>query len=553
MLKNTRFGAGIFVSCILLLAGSPKGLAQEISVRTNVLWDAVAEPNLGFELQTGEHWSVGVDAGLKAWPRWLAWDWDTADATHWRNFAVVPEVRYYVNQVFRGFFAGADAVYTHYNIGNVTFPFGLYPDAKDFRLQGSFWGGGLFVGYAWWPWDHWRLELEAGAAMGLAAYDRYDCPHCGTKLAEDRKVGVVPKLAVNVAWNPVGKDKHQAAAPSRMVVSGRDTITVLTPPVAFVVHLKDVQAPVTEADHLAQDNDWVIPIEKYRPLDYLTRPGRDSLMYINFAESSDVLKREYPLKPVKDLHRNARVLDQLQKAIETIRDAETTEELLISIVGLASIDGPQELNDSLSVRRARAVANYLNEKTFVSRRCFEVIGKGEAWDWFRAQVEAQPEGHRKLLEILDNEPDPDKRERLIKADPQLYKEVKEEFLADQRNSGYIRIYYSNRPEPTTQKWNTNVMELLKGKRYHDAIRAVEADETLLSRVEEDAEATNAYGVALYFTALDNKDQDAEARAIGLLQKAARMGSEAARENLKGIETYGPARKEYEAWKEIMKQ
>ena len=551
MLKNKRFRAGIFISCILLLAGSQKGLAQEISVRTNVLWDAVAEPNLGFELQTGEHWSVGVDAGLKAWPRWLAWDWDNADATHWRNFAVVPEVRYYVNQVFQGFFAGADAVYTHYNIGNVTFPFGLYPDAKDFRLQGSFWGGGLFVGYAWWPWDHWRLELEAGAAMGLAAYDRYDCPHCGTKLAEDRKVGVVPKLAVNVAWNPVGKDKHQTAAPSRMVVSGRDTITVLTPPVAFVVHLKDVQAPVTEADHLAQENDWVIPIEKYRPLDYLTRPGRDSLMYINFAESSDVLKREYPLKLVKDLHRNAKVLDQLQKAIETIRDAETTEELLISIVGLASIDGPQEFNDSLSVRRARAVAGYLNEKTFVSWRCFEVIGKGEAWDWFRAQVEAQPEGHQKLLEILDNEPDPDKRERLIKADPQLYKEVKEEFLADQRNSGYIRIYYSNRPEPTTQKWNTDVMELLKGKRYHDAIRAVEADETLLSRVEEDAEATNAYGVALYFTALDNKDQEAEAKAISLLQKAARMGSEAARENLKGIETYGPARKESEAWKEII--
>ena len=546
MLKSKWFGAGFLVSCILLL-GSLKGSAQEVSVRTNLLWDGVAEPNIGLELQTGEHWSVGVDGGLKAWPRWLAWDWDNADATHWRNFAVVPEVRYYLKQVFQGFFAGADAVYTHYNVANVTFPFGLYPDAKNNRLQGSYWGGGLFAGYAWWPWEHWRLEVEAGAAVGLAAYDRYECPHCGTKQAEERKVGVVPKLAVNVAWNPVGKSKR--TSPSA-VLSGRDTITVLTPPVAFVVHLQDVKTPETEPDRLMQENDWVMPIEKYRPLDYLTRPGRDSLMYISFAESSDVLKREYPLKPVKDLHRNARVLDQLQHAIETIRDSETTDELLVSIVGLASIDGPQELNDSLSVRRARAVANYLNEKTFVSKKHFEVIGKGEAWDWFRAQVEAQPEGHQKLLEILE-EPDPDKRERLIKADAKLYQEVKEEFLADQRNSGYIRIYYSNRPDVPTQKWNTDVMELLKGKRYHDAVRAVEADESLMDRIGEDPEAANAYGIALYFTALDNKDEAAEARAVQLVRQAARDGSEAARHNLKGMETYGPARKEYEAWKEIM--
>ena len=94
--------------------------------------------------------------------------------------------------------------------------------------------------------------------------------------------------------------------------------------------------------------------------------------------------------------------------------------------------------------------------------------------------------------------------------------------------------------------------MLKGKRYHDAVRAVEADETLLDRVEEDPEATNAYGIALYFTALDNKDEAAEARAVQLVRQAAQDGSEAARHNLIGMETYGPARKEYEAWKEIMK-
>ena len=525
------------------MAGALPLHSQDFSIRTNLLWDAVSEPNLGVEFPVGEHWSVGGDFGLKAWPRWLAWDWDQTNPTHWRNFAVVPEVRYYLDQVYQGFFAGADALYTHYNVGAVPTPFHMYPEVENFRLQGSYWAGGLFAGYAWWPWQHWRFELEAGAAIGLAAYDRYDCPHCGTKLAEERKVGIVPKLALNVAYNPVSKEKHQARRPSAVVVSGRDTITVLTPPVAFVVQLRDVKAPETAPDRLAQANDWVVPIEKYRPLDYLTRPGKDSLMYVTYEVDSDVLKPEFG--------NNAATLDKLQEAIEVIRDAETTDEILVSIVGLASIEGPQLRNDTLSVRRARAVADYLREKTFIGHRHFEVIGKGEAWDWFKAQLEAAPAGNEKLLDIVYNEPDADARERKIRADAKLYREVKEQFLADQRNSGYIRVYYGNRPDEVTEKLNGPVMELLKAKRYSQAVAAVEADPALLQRVKADPEAANAYGIALYFTALDNHDAQAEARAIALLKQAARDGSAAARENLKGIDTYGPARKEYEAWKEIM--
>ena len=533
------------LTVVFSIAGTVPLYSQEVSIRTNLAWDAVSEPNLGVEFQVGDHWSVGGDFGLKAWPRWLAWDWDNTNPTHWRNFAVVPEVRYYLNEVFQGFFAGADALYTHYNVGAVPTPFHMYPEVENYRLQGSYWAGGLFAGYAWWPWQHWRLEVEAGAAVGLAAYDRYDCPHCGTKLAEERKVGVVPKLALNVAYNPVSKDKHQARKASRMVVSGRDTITVLTPPVAFVVQLRDVKAPETQPDRLARKNDWVIPIEKYRPLDYLTRPGRDSVMYVTFEVDSDVLKPEFG--------NNAKVLDQLQSAIETIRDAETTDEILVSVVGLASIEGPQDRNDTLSVHRAKAVADYLRGKTFVGKKHFEAIGKGEAWDWFKAQLDADPNANDKLRDIVYNEPDADARERKIKADAKLYKDVKEKYLADQRNSGYIRIYYSNLPDAATEKLNGPVTALLKAKRYQEAVSAVESDPALMARVESDAEAANAYGIALYFTALDNKDEAAEQRAIGLLEKAARLGSDAARHNLKGIETYGPARKEYEAWKELMNE
>ena len=124
-------------------------------------------------------------------------------------------------------------------------------------------------------------------------------------------------------------------------------------------------------------------------------------------------------------------------------------------------------------------------------------------------------------------------------------------LKDQRNAGYIRVYYSDKPDPATQKLNGPVYALIGAKKYHHAVKEIQADKAVMELVHSNPEAANAYGVALYFTALDNKDAAAELQAVSLLQKAAREGSEAAAQNLKGIEIYGPARKEYEAWKELI--
>ena len=545
---------GLALNFIAYAASEPRDTVkrwQGMSLRTNLLWDAVAEPNIGLEFPVGKHVSLGLNAGIKTWPRWLFWDNDNVQNTrHWRNYAVVPEVRYYFDQVYDGFFVGGDAIYTHFNVGNVTFPFHMYPEVENHRVQGSFWGGGLFAGYSWWLGQYIRIEAEAGVAAGLAAYDKFDCAHCGTKVAEVRKPAVVPKLGVNIAWNPVAKDKRPKPG---VVVSGRDTLTVLSAPVAFVVHLGQVKAPATTGDILSRENTWVIPIENYRPFDYLTRPGKDSLQYVTFPVNSKDLDRNFG--------NNAATLDRIQAVIEKVRDEGRTSEVLVSIVGLASIDGPQEANDTLAQARARAVAKYFNERTFVSMRNFEYQGKGEAWDWFRAQLEAIPDGGeglsaeevKTLLDIVYDVEDADERERRIKAQPALYKKVAENLLGDQRNSGYIRVYYGNAPHPATEKLNGEVATLLKTGKYAAAVKAIQGDKEVLERISADPEAANAYGIALYFTALDNKDDASEREAIDLIKKAARAGSHAAAQNLKGIETYGPARKEFEAWKALMEE
>lgn len=549
---------------VCMAAQTPDSLKTSygFSVRTNLVWAAAAEPNAGFEIPVGEHVTVGANGGLKAWPRWMPWDWDYSNATHWRNFAVVPELRYYLGQIYDGLFAGTDFIYTHFNVGDIDFPFGMYSEASDYRLQGAYWAAGVFAGYAWWPLDHWRFEVEAGISAGLAAYDRFDCPHCGTKLGQERKPAVVPKLGVNVAYNPVGKEEMARRRKARsggnvsvnnIVLSGTDTITVLSPPVAFVVHLKDVEAPQSTGDSLSRENHWVIPIEKYRPLDHLTRPGTDSVQYVNFKLNDSQL--------IPDYRSNARVLSQLEKAILRIKADARTDEMLISIVGLASIDGPQALNDTLSKKRAMAVADYLSLKTGISRRFFETLGKGEAWDWFKDQLEAIPGGGEgltaeqvaTLLDIIENEPDADLRERRMRADASLYRILQTSLLENQRNSGYIRVYYHTAPHQPTEQFNGKIYDLIKAKRYHDAVRAIQDSPELMERAKDNPEAMNAYGVALYFTALDNKDTEQEHQAIELIRTAARNGSEAASQNLEETSVYSAARKEYEAWLEAMKE
>ena len=124
---------GLALNFITYAASEPRDTVkrwQGMSVRTNLLWDAAAEPNIGLEFPVGKHVSLGLNAGIKTWPRWLFWDNDNVQNTrHWRNYAVVPEVRYYFDQVYDGFFVGGDAIYTHFNVGNVTFPFHMYPEA----------------------------------------------------------------------------------------------------------------------------------------------------------------------------------------------------------------------------------------------------------------------------------------------------------------------------------------------------------------------------------------------------------------------------------------
>ena len=477
--------------------------AQDISVRTNLLWDGLAEPNLGVEFQLSRHFTLGGNVGLKSWPRWLAWDWDVNNPVHWRNFVIAPELRFYFDKdkdkMFEGAFIGSDLVYTHFNVGKVTFPFGLYPQVRDHRLQGDFWGLGIFGGYAWRIKDsRWRVEVEGGVAVGYHKAGKFECAHCGAQVGESRGVVLVPKLGVNLAFDVKRKREEvlEEILPPAPVME----------PVPVEVNIPYVEEWRGKAGQLAKQHAVLRPSSEYRPYtpDRILRKEEGAL-YVFFELGQTQLKRSFTEKDrTRD---NGPVLDEIMHITSSILADSTSSVSRIQIVGLASVDGSQSKNDELAFARAKALQSYIQDRLAVPDQLFETVSGAEAWTEFRDAVNdlriagggsgLSESQLQKVLDILDGEPDPARREKALKAleGGSVYAKLRDTVLADLRNSGYIRVYYDYVPDE-------------KARIINRAIDAIEDGNVVLARalaqtVKEDPRSEALFD---YFQKLEAYEQ-----------------------------------------------
>ena len=194
----------LYILLFSLLCGKPL-LAQQsdgmerslprVALRTNLLYDATLSPNLGVDVRVDSTWTVGLLAGMNAW------DIDKEKNKKWRHMFFSFRARKYVNDsVFHKGYFEADAIYSHFNVGNVKFPLGLYKTVRERRLQGDLLALGGKYGYSWILSRDWRIEAEAGVAIGYAWFKEYDCPHCGTYYGKDDRIFLLPQLGVNIVY-----------------------------------------------------------------------------------------------------------------------------------------------------------------------------------------------------------------------------------------------------------------------------------------------------------------------------------------------------------------
>ena len=186
-----------FTAQQVALAQSPLGEETKqprMALRTNLLYDATLSPNLGVDVRVDSAWTVGLLAGINAW------DIDKEKNKKWRHALFSIRARKYRDSLFHKGYYEADVIYSHYNVGNTKIPFGLYSAVKDRRLQGDLIALGGKYGYSWILARHWRIEAEAGVAVGYAWFKEYDCDHCGTYYGKGDRIFLLPQLGVNVVY-----------------------------------------------------------------------------------------------------------------------------------------------------------------------------------------------------------------------------------------------------------------------------------------------------------------------------------------------------------------
>ncbi len=515
--------------------------------RTNLLYWATLSPNVSLDWRMSDHWSLGFNVGRNFIP--LRNTVEHPHTRRLRHLLLSPEVRYWQRGTFepRSWFFGLNGIYCHYNVSRL---FGiLYPSLKDHRRQGHMGALGLFAGYTWRAGRLFRMEALAGAAAGYTRYKDYDCMHCGEYYGPKNSGFVMPQLALNLVLDPQRKPATQPEALPETKPEPKPETKPEVQPKPFVPVFDLVEDNTGKAGELQKSNPILAHISEYRPYDDTRVLRKESgALYVFFPLDSTELRREF-----RD---NAATLDRIEDLTRQIMSDSISTVKKIQIIGLASIEGRRKHNCELAENRAVALRTYLQRRLRMPMldKLFEVNYGCEAWTEFRDQltdiatlkrggkVDVMPgtptadvlatltpellagittEEVEQMIKIIDTEADPDTRERKIKAlnGGRTYNFLRQNVLNDQRNAGYLRIYYDYVPDKAARDINEGV-QLMKQGRYADAL-------PLLETWFDDSRAWNALGVALYQTG--RKDD-----ALRYFQKAAAAGNKQAEENLKGM-------------------
>ena len=429
----------------------PKQKTEIVALKNNLAYDAILTPNLQLEFRLTDQWSIEAGVGFNPFPI------KDTKFPKWRHVSVSVAPRYWFCHVFnRGFFS-FNAAYAHYNVAGNAWPVSwMYKQVKDHRYQGDAVMVGESFGWHFPISPHFSIELEAGIDVGYTWYKEYECKHCGKQTARSGHWFVLPKIGVNIVV-PLGGDELSLArrcdcekldqAPEEPV----DTIVEeepeerigasrLTVPLGFAVLpvVAKVEPFEVEVDHMQQLRSRLLRSEEeYEPYNQtmaMSADPRNTFIYFDVN--------------VTKMDRSFIENDKLMDSIMTIIGDAVSDSLIrithIQIVGYASFDGRVSYNNRLAGSRAQTIKDYIKSLyPSLPDSVFSVCNGGESWAELRYHLShVEFEGRDEVFRIMDTEPDPDKREMLIKKlhGGATYRYMRDELKRILRNLGCITVF-----------------------------------------------------------------------------------------------------------------
>lgn len=163
----------------------------QISVKTNLLYDATLTPNIGVEWFAHRQHSLQIGYGYNPWT--------FGEGRKVRNWTVNSSYRYWWTKAGTGHFAGVQLQGGQYNMGGVRLPF--WQHLATHRYEGWLAGAGLTYGYSL-PLNHqWRVEGVVGIGYDYLRYKAFACPTCSEVSEHKVKHYIGPnQLALNLVF-----------------------------------------------------------------------------------------------------------------------------------------------------------------------------------------------------------------------------------------------------------------------------------------------------------------------------------------------------------------
>jgi len=337
-----------FLIMVALLLGNV-ARAQSFGLGTNALGWGALTPNIGVDVGIAKHFTFEVDAGLN--PFTLS---DDRSSKFW---AVQPEFKYWPVEKFRGPSIGVHGTYGMYDFG-----------LKRYIYQGSMYGGGLTLNYAWALGERWNLEATVGGGLTRLdqtnMYERKDYYSCYGPAIND-KVGLT-KAGITFTYL-FGKTSDTRKA--RLILRAERSAARKVEKNALVnllLHMNDMCCPGRV------DTIYVVKeIESAPKAPEYVEVQEEKTFNVNFPVASDE-----PLN--SSMHEVASYLYDPSLVSYAIR-----------LTSGCSPEGGEQLNKDLASRRSDSVLSLLRNIGVESGKISTIV-QGADWDGFAQKLSEYP-------------------------------------------------------------------------------------------------------------------------------------------------------------------
>ncbi len=392
--------AGSLIAAIALIGVFVSTAADTgpVAVKTNLLYDALLNANLGAEVRLAPRWSLDLSGNYNGW--------SFSHRRQWKHWMVQPELRWWTGEAMKGTFLAGHLLGGEFNT-----------TLNGARRQGWAAGLGIGIGHAWHFGKHWGLEAEIAAGYARYGYDKFPCAACGRKIAHRNRNYVGPtKASLSLVYYFGGKEKAPVVpevVEEPVMIEPADTVEPVPMP---DFHFKLVDVP--QGRILSEQLSGVARVQ--------------------FGVNSTVLSR--------DLGDNSVELGSITSKMDSVRNDLGMEVVAVELTGYASPDGPYSGNERLAAGRVAALRDFLQQECSLPADVMSVSSVAEDWQGLRRAIAASTLTDRQeLLDIVDSGRSNDSKEAALRRHKASWAGLMRDVMPGLRRTQF-RIDYEHRYE-----------------------------------------------------------------------------------------------------------